>query len=358
MDLTDLFIGPVPWIAKGHGSKTANPRVVCTVFTTCRNLSFYPFLPVLSPDQKAEIQKKLTDIMTQKELKHAFLLRECSALELDLLKERFLLPQLFIDSVLYDGKEAGFEHSSLALSEEGKISALINVKEHLTYSIYEAGFEEQQENQIMLKIKNDLSGQTWASDSQLGYLFSEPSIIGSGFKISALIHFPGIYNNRQQEQFLRALAAVGLTGLGHGDLAGDGAMVWLSSGGTLGCSEKQIYSDFTERTAKFLILEEEIEQKMYKKDKARTEDSIFRAFYLLLSARILPYSELLKLSSWVKLGVYLELLKPDIMEPINLLQVKSSSAHIQLGESSSLSPEEKDEIRASTVRLTLKNYCD
>ena len=89
------------------------------------------------------------------------------------------------------------------LSNQGKSSVLINVNEHLTYSSCLAGFKSPASiGKSIKKMQDVLSKEIWASDPKMGFLNSDPALIGSGFKVSALVHFPGVCFCRQQDQLV------------------------------------------------------------------------------------------------------------------------------------------------------------
>jgi protein arginine kinase len=359
VNLADLTIGPVPWVKKPKDSAKPESRVVCTVFNLYRNLSFFPFLPAASSSQKKEIREKLTDLFGRGDMKYSFLLTKISPDEKQMLAERLILTAILSGTLANKEKETSLAESCLVLAEEGKTTALINVREHLKLSAYIPGFTvipsgEKKINDLL----NVLSHETWAFDPEFGYLNSDPLNAGSGFRVAAFVHFPGVYFSRQQEQLIKSIHAMGMAGFGQGDLTGKGGFLWIGSKGSLGRSEDEIFMDFTEKLNKYLKLEDELAQSMYEKDKSRIEDSVFRSFYQLLGARILSFAEFLELSSWVRLGAYFQLIKHELLELLDILQVKTNSAHLRLTESSPLTENEYSVVRAAMVRLTLMKYRD
>ena len=357
MDLTDLLIGPIPWVKKHTDSGKPETRVMYTVFSLYRNLSFFPFLPSAGPGQKKTIREKLTGLFSRNGMKNSFLLAEINPEEKLMLVERQLLSAFLSEPRTDEDMDPMLEESCIVLADGGMASALINTGEHLKFSTFVAGYAgiESGKEAIRKKI-NVLSHETWAYDPQFGYLNSDPSKAGFGLRVTAVVHLPGVYFSRQQEMLIKSLQAMGMKGSGSGDLSGKGGFFWISSKGSLGQSEDEIFMNFINKLDKCLQLEDELALSLYKKDKNRMEDLIFRSFYLLLSARILPFSEFLELSSRVRLGVYYQLLNPELLELLDILQVKSNSAHLRLTEASAPSAEECNVIRATMVRITLNKY--
>ncbi|MBF0433220.1 MAG: hypothetical protein HQK83_18210 [Fibrobacteria bacterium] len=366
MDLLELLIGPVPWVSGSHSSgqpEQSARQVVCSTFSLFRNLSFYPFLPSIQEEQGKEILEKLTGCFMPHKDGLLCSLKKLELNELRMLWERCIFPPVIFGNLNFSESPGGpftssqYEHSAAILSHHGGKSILINMKEHLVYSYILPGvlehFTEESRKKLLKEMHDDLSKETWAHEPSLGYLNSDPAVTGTGFRVSSLIHFPGISLSRNHEQLLNALNAIGLRGYGFNVLAGKGNFFWVSSRSTLGCSEEEIIADFSGKIQKLLKIEEESEQEIYKADKNRIEDKIFRAYYQLLSARLMSYSEFLELSSIVRLGVYLQLIQPEILELLNVLQIKSATGHIQLGEENPLCQEEMEVLRATMVRLTL-----
>ena len=356
MEFSDLFLGPVPWVAKKRKRISLKSRVVCTLFHTYRNLSFFPYLSTIQSQQKKEITNKLSVLSHKGGLKTVFPLEFLNDNELNVLRERLLVPDALWQSFEEQNREM-LKDISLMISKEGKSSILTNFKEHLTYSCYHPGLASKAANLQMTKnISDILTHETWSFDPQFGYLNADPKNTGSAFKVSALVHFPGAQFQRQQDLLINALNAINSHGMSIGDFTGKGGLIWLTSKSSLGYSEQEIFEEFIHTLSKFLELEEEMESEMYRTDQNKIEDSIFRSFYLLKSARILPFEEFLELCSWTKLGIYLKLLNPKMLELLDLLMVRTNNGHMHVTESQEQSLYELDIMRATMVRVTLQEY--
>jgi protein arginine kinase len=359
MELTDLFIGPVPWAAKQVKPGNPGNMVVCSVFSCFRNLNALPFLPVMSPEHRVETGHKILAFL-QKKKPEACIQQQLTGLqpgEAYMLCERFLLPASFANDS--QPVESGHDLSGaqIVIYSEGRWSALVNLGEHLVLNRFEPGHQAGQTGQsIIVEMLETIAWEKWAVTQKAGYLTSDPARAGSGFRVAMLVHFPGTFLIRQQDKLQNALRASGFSVQGHGRLSGFGGLFWIVSRGSLGKSEIEVMEAFSANLNPFLKMETSIQEGLLQKDRTRLEDKIYRALSLLKNARMLSYSELLELGSLVQLGVYLGLMQKGILEVMSLLMVKSAEGHIQLGESERLSPAARDAMRATMVRLSLKGF--
>ena len=83
-------------------------------------------------------------------------------------------------------------------------------------------------------------------------------------------------------------------------------------------------------------------------------DHIARARGLLLNARVMPSEEALDLLSAVRMGVEMGLLGGTTVPRVNELSMLTQPGHLQIMSGRALEPEERDAVRANTLRERLK----
>jgi protein arginine kinase len=219
----------------------------------------------------------------------------------------------------------------------------------------------------------------YAFSPKLGYLTACPTNLGSGIRVSVMLHLPALKITKQVEKFLSAakdlgLAVRGLFGEGS-EAAGD--FYQLSNQVTLGVSEEDIVSKFENRIIPEIIeYENAARNQLLAKDIDLLDDKISRAIALLQNAHLMSSQEALFLLSHLRLGINLHqrlnASTPAIdrlfscsevdeknqftnlsIPTINKLFMLTLPAHLQLNYGQSLEPSQRDALRASIIRSAL-----
>src|SRR3954469_11559603 len=134
-----------------------------------------------------------------------------SVLDKNILVERHLI------SREHAAKNAG---SGLVLNREESLCVMINEEDHLRMQALRPGLQLKQAwhaiDQIDSKLEKKLE---YAFDASLGYLTACPTNLGTGIRVSAMLHLPGLVLSEQINQIISAvnkltLAVRGLYGEG------------------------------------------------------------------------------------------------------------------------------------------------
>src|SRR5881396_3465655 len=157
-----------------------------------------------------------------------------SVLDKNILVERHLI------SREHAAKNAG---SGLVLNREESLCVMINEEDHLRMQALRPGLQLKQAwhaiDQIDSKLEKKLE---YAFTPELGYLTACPTNVGTGIRVSAMLHLPGLVLAEQINQIIQSVNKLGLAVRG---LYGEGTealgnVFQVSNQSTLGEAETDI----------------------------------------------------------------------------------------------------------------------
>jgi len=372
MKLTDISNDINEWF---DGSGPLADIVISSRIRLARNLTGYKFLSRCSNSEKSEILDKLRDIMMSLDLGDKVFY--VSVDKAPTLNKHFLVERHLISRHHAFGKGP----RGVVIAEREFFTAMINEEDHLRIQVLKAGCQlsdcARQINRIddMIEKKVD-----FAFSPRYGYLTACPTNVGTGIRVSVMLHLPALKMTGQIEKFFNAardmnLAVRGLFGEGT-EAASD--LYQLSNQATLGVSESEIVSRF-EKTIIPEIIEYEnaARSQLLSKQADVLDDKISRAMALLQNAHLISSQEALFLLSHLRLGINMhehmgastpaiEKLRalcgagddPDkasalSIATINRLFMLTLPAHLQLNYGKPLDPTHRDALRAQIIRTAL-----
>jgi protein arginine kinase len=373
MKLTDISANINEWF---DGSGPLADIVISSRIRLARNIAGHKFLSRCAVDEKSAILKKLRDTLMSLELGD-----KISYLSVDktpLLGRHFLVERHLISRHHAFGKGP----RGAVIAEREFFTAMINEEDHLRIQVLKGGCQlsqcAEQINHIddMIEQKVD-----YAFSPRYGYLTACPTNLGTGIRVSVMLHLPALKMTGQIDKFLNAtrdmgLAVRGLFGEGT-EAAGD--FYQISNQVTLGVSEPQIITLFENAIIPEIVeYENAARNRLLSKEPDVLDDKISRAMALLRNAHLISSQEALFLLSHLRMGINMrermgastpaikklsELSdasrgtdKPEALSitTINRLFMLTQPAHLQLNYGKTLGPERRDALRAEIIRSALK----
>ena len=372
MKLTEFSQNINEWLS---GNGPLSDVIISSRVRLARNLAGHKFLAACSVAEKAEILKKLKDILMGLQLGD-----EVFYIEVDktpVLERRFLVERHLISQHHAFGK--GPRGAVIARRES--FTAMINEEDHLRLQVLKAGCQLPACIEQIDRIDDMIEQKVeYAFSPKYGYLTACPTNIGTGIRVSVMLHLPALKMTGQIEKFLNAAKALGLAvrGLfGEGtEAAGD--FYQLSNQITLGVCEKDIVSQF-EKTIIPEIVEYEhaARARLLSHDVGLLDDKISRALALLKNANLISSQEALFLLSHIRLGLNMHQHQgastPAInrlcslggdggdakaanrlsIATVNRLFLLTLPAHLQLNYGKELDSTHRDALRAQIIRQAL-----
>ena len=272
-----------------------------------------------------------------------------SALDKQLLVERHLI------SREHAAKNIG---SGLVVNRAETFSVMINEEDHLRMQALRPGFQTREAWQAIDKLDSSLERKlNFAFDNELGYLTACPTNLGTGIRVSAMLHLPGLVLSEQINPIIQSVNKLGLAVRG---LYGEGTealgnVFQVSNQMTLGESETQIVDKLTKVIVQVMEHEENARQKMLEDKSRMIADQVGRAYGVMMHSYSISSKETMNLLSFLRLGVDMELFPGTERSLVDELFLITQPAHLQKQISDKLTAEERDLIRADMVRDRLKN---
>jgi protein arginine kinase len=237
-------------------------------------------------------------------------------------------------------------------------SVMINEEDHLRMQALRPGFQTREAWQAVDKLDSALEKKlTFAFDNELGYLTACPTNLGTGIRVSAMLHLPGLVLAEQINPIIQSVNKLGLAVRG---LYGEGTealgnVFQVSNQMTLGESETVIVERLEKVLSQIIEHEENARQTLMEKKPKVVFNHIGRAYGILANAHSISSKETMNLLSLLRLGVDMELFPGTQRSLVDELFLITQPAHLQKQVSDKLSAEERDLIRADMVRERLKN---
>ncbi len=372
MKLTEISGNINEWFS---GEGPLSDVVISSRVRLARNLAGHRFLAACPATEKAEILRKLKDVLMGIDLGDEVFyigVDKVPALEKRFLVERHLISQ---------NHAFGKGPRGAVIARREFFTAMINEEDHLRLQVLKAGCQLpaclEQINRIDDMIEQKVE---YAFSPKYGYLTACPTNLGTGIRVSVMLHLPALKMTGQIEKFLNATKSLGLAvrGLfGEGtEAAGD--FYQLSNQTTLGVREKDIVTQF-EKTIIPEIVEYEhaARSQLLSHDASLLDDKISRALALLKNANLISSQEALFLLSHIRLGLNMHKhqgastpaidrlcsLGNDIgsagtsdrlsIATVNRLFLLTLPAHLQLNYGKELDSTHRDALRAKIIRSAL-----
>jgi protein arginine kinase len=284
------------------------------------------------------------------EMKEAFseTMDSLSALDKQILVERHLI------SREHAAKSAG---SGLVLNRDETLCFMINEEDHLRMQALRPGLQLRQAWSAIDQADSALEKKLdYAFNPEMGYLTACPTNIGTGIRVSAMLHLPGLVLGEQINPIIQSVNKLGLAVRG---LYGEGTealgnVFQVSNQMTLGESETAIVERLEKVLAQIIEHEENARASLLEKKPKMVYNHIGRAYGILANAHSISSKETMNLLSLMRLGIDVGLFPGVERSLVDELFILTQPAHLQKQHSEKLTAEERDLLRADMVRERLK----
>lgn len=322
--------------------------VVSSRTRLARNISGFPFLSRATESQRREILRLLCNTISSTPFGKSvsfFDLESTDDLDREVLVERHLISR----------QHAGGQGSrGVAVTERETTSVMINEEDHLRIQSMRSGLQLQAAWEEMRKLDDAIEKQVdYAFHAKFGYLTACPTNVGTGLRVSVMLHLPAIKLSDQLQKMFRAakdmqVAVRGLFGEGTEAL---GDFYQISNQTTLGRSEEEIVEEFESVVIPGIVQYEHRAREMLVQERTSLlDDKVFRAFGLLENARAVSTEETLNLLSHLRMGINLGRLSGIDINTVNELFLQTQPAHLQKLTGEEMTPEQRSVIRADFIR--------
>jgi protein arginine kinase len=344
MKIEALLANPGEWLSSGGDH---HPIVISSRVRLARNLAKMPFPGWAKKSERIRILEEIKpEVEVLPEMSNSFSqqLNELSATEKQVLVERHLI------SREHAAKGMG---SAVVINSAQTLSIMVN-EEAIT-----CGFDLPQTFQLIDRIDTMLESQLdFAFDEELGYLTACPTNVGTGMRASAMVHLPGLVLSEQINQVVNSVNKIGLAvrGLYGEGTEAMGNLFQVSNQTTLGEKEDQIIDRLNKVIETLIQRENQARTNLLDTRRTMLMDQVGRAYGILNYSYSISSKEALNLLSVLRLGIDLGFFPEQGRTIINKLLLDTQPAHLQHVSQQKLAADERDHLRADTVREQLQSF--
>lgn len=347
-ELDDLASRNGEWL---RGSGPDADIVISTRLRLARNLADFPFCNRASELERREIERALRKCSDHLELEEP--LRYCNVAKLNPLDRQFLVERQLISREHASGQGA----RGVVFGVREDVSLMFNEEDHLRIQVIKSGFSIRECWEAIDRMDDCIEAQVrYAFSEEFGYLTACPTNVGTGIRVSVMLHLPGLAMTKEIEKVFRALQKIQLAvrGLyGEGSQA-SGDFYQISNNVTLGKTEQELISNLEQVVPQILQYERKARRELLGDKTQSLHDRISRAYGVLRTAKTISSEETMHLLSKIRMGVNLNLIDDVGIDKVNALFIHTQPAHLQKIEKQTLDSEERNIARASYLRRQLR----
>ena len=352
MNLDSLTQKSSEWL---RGTGPESDVVVSTRIRLARNLAEFPFSTRIDEESRQAVFDKARDCFDDLAIPNRLSFVEvCSLEELD---RQFLVERQLISRELSEGEGP----RGVAISRDEDIAIMVNEEDHLRVQVLRSGLTLDECWQSIDEIDDALEKQVaFAFHDQYGYLTACPTNVGTGIRVSVMMHLPALVQTREIQKVFHALQKINLAVRG---LYGEGSQAMgdfyqISNQYTLGMSEMQVINRVREVVPMILKYERRAREQMLEEKREDLHDHISRAYGVLSSAQTSSSEETMHLLSSVRLGVNLGLIDDVSIPVLNELFIQTQPAHLQKLKQTELDSAERNIARAALLRRRISEAAE
>ncbi len=348
MNLDDLIRHCGEWL-RGVGPEA--DIVMSSRIRLARNLAEYPFLSRSTEADRVEIERCIQGVLGGNQSEDGLLY--CDVESLDPLDRQFLVERHLISREHAEADGA----RSVAIHPDESFSVMVNEEDHLRMQVMQSGLNLATAWEKIDSLDDRIEKQVvYAYHEKLGYLTACPTNVGTGMRVSVMLHLPALVITRQIDKVFRSLQKISLAVRG---LYGEGSQALgdfyqISNQITLGRSEQDILNQVADIVPAIINYERRARDFLRTENGENLGDRVSRAYGILQSAKTISSEETMHLLSSVRMGVSLGLIKELEIPEINDMFIQTQPAHLQKRSGAALASADRNIERARYLRRQLE----
>lgn len=309
-----------------RGNGPESDIVMSSRIRLARNLAEYPFVRRCSPKDRTGIASSVRHAIQTLPL--ATSTEYVDVAKLGDLDRQFLMERQLISHELSEAEGA----RAVILDPNERFSIMVNEEDHLRIQVMQSGLDLEAAWKRINDLDDLLESQlTYAFSKRFGYLTACPTNVGTGLRISVMLHLPALVATKQIEKVFRAfnkinVAVRGLFGEGS-QFMGD--LYQVSNQMTLGKSETELMQRVQEVIPRLIEYERKAREFLISENHDDLHDHVSRALGILCTAKKISSEETMHYLSKVRMGVNLGLINSVQIPTVNKLFIHTQPAHLQ-----------------------------
>jgi protein arginine kinase len=323
--------------------------VISSRIRLARNLNDFSFPIKMDSKQSEDVLDRVKNVLVNEKSDLNFIdIENLTNVDLFSMVEMHLISPEFAKSNRKKG---------LILSSSEIISIMVNEEDHLRIQVLDSGLKLDSIWEKCIEIDKKLEDNVdIAFSDQFGYLTSCPTNVGTGMRVSTMLHLPALVMSGYINKILEVCGKLGIAvrGLYGENSKAYGNMFQISNQITLGLEENEIINN-VKNIVKHIIEQERIfRNEIYKQNPILMEDKVSRSYGIFANAKILTSEEAFKLISDVRLGIDMSIIKGIDIVKINKILSLMQSANLQRLSGKRLNTHEVNIKRAEIVQKIIK----
>ena len=334
-----------------RGSGPQSDIVISSRIRLARNLAEFPFIRRCNEQDRKGIEQTFrAAIQSVNEWKE---LISVDVAGLPIIDRQFLVERQLISRELAEASGA----RCVFIDANEQFSLMINEEDHLRMQVMHSGLDLESAWEQASQMDTWLDQRVaFAFHEKLGYLTACPTNVGTGLRVSVMLHLPALVITQQIEKVFRSLQKMGLAVRG---LYGEGSQAMgdfyqISNQVTLGKSEEELVKQVGEVIPVIIDYERQARAFLVKESRKDLHDRVSRAYGILCTAQQISSEETLHLLSSVRMGINLGLIQDLEIPTINKLFIHTQPAHLQKLRGLELETQDRNVERAHYLQTHLR----
>jgi protein arginine kinase len=338
-----------------RGAGPESDIVMSSRIRLARNLADFPFISRANAGDRAEIERTLRERVMK--VHESIDLTYVDVNDLQGIDRQFLVERQLISREHADSEGA----RGVAIGNNEQVSLMINEEDHLRIQVIHSGFDLPATWEQINRIDDLIEEQvTYAFNDKLGYLTACPTNVGTGMRVSVMLHLPALVITRQIDKLFRSLQKISLAVRG---LYGEGSQAMgdfyqISNQITLGRSETDLVKQVGDVVPTIIDYERKAREFLIRESQENLHDRVSRAYGILRTAQTISSEETMHLLSSVRMGVNLGLIHDLEIPTVNKLFIYTQPAHLQKLTGGELDTADRNIERARYLRRHLNKEED
>lgn len=323
--------------------------VISTRVRLSRNIKGIPFINKASKEEIREVYDKVKEITPSLGYNLKFL----SIDDMDMITKQSLVEKHLISP---DFAKTKMPYTAVVINDDENICIMVNEEDYIKLQVFTSGLDINNLLNLAIEIDEKMESLIpYSYHEKYGFLTACPTNVGTGLKISTLVHIPALQMTGNLNKMLNIINNLGMNvrGLyGEGTKA-EGDIYQVSNNQTLGITEKEIAKNLN-LLAQKIIDQERLARKYLSKNSLKLEDEVYRSYGILANARRLSEDEALELLSKVKLGTDLGIIKELNDKKVRELMLFTKPANMQKRLGTKLSVIDQEASRCEVIKQILQ----
>ena len=317
--------------------------VISTRVRLARNIDGFAFENKCDEKIKEEILRKVEEIVPNL----GYGLQLLKLKDIDEITKQELIEKHLVSPEFVNNKSG-----AILINEEESICIMINEEDHIRIQVFSEGMAIEGFLNLAIEIDKKLEELLpYSYNKKYGYLTACPTNVGTGLRISTMVHLPGLAQTGNVGKVLRIVNNFGMSVRGvYGEgTDSKGNIYQISNNQTLGITEQEIAKDVVSITQK-VIEQERIARKYLGKKGLELENRLYRSFGLMMYSKMITLDECIDLLSDVKLGTDMGIIKELNDGKVKKLWLYTKPANMQKYFGQTMDEKEENIKRAELIQ--------